>query len=148
MFRRKHCSCLITVWQCYFSWNYGSFILFMSLRSDVAQFLEGGIVKGKLLHLFILLLPLSHVYCFNLLLGWKLSEAEDYLLLYICTVREMKNSIPFGKLSKPLLASKHPTHSEIQFSFCTFPTQGRIQCQIRSLIKFSIFSSSYWAHLK
>lgn len=32
----------------------------------------------------------------------------------------MLNSIPFGKLSKPFLASKHSAPSEIQFRFCTF----------------------------
>lgn len=96
----------------------------MSPRSDVAQLLGGGLLKGKLFHLFILL-PLSYVYYFNLLLVRKLFEAEEYLLLYICTVGRINNSIPFGKLSKPLLPSKHPTHSETQFSFCTFLMQGR-----------------------
>lgn len=59
----------------------------MSPRSDVAWLLGVGLVKGKPPHLFILLLPFSHVYFFNLLLDWKLFEAKDYFLLYICTVK-------------------------------------------------------------
>lgn len=80
----------------------------MSQRSDVSQLLGGGLVKGKLLHLFIFLLQLSRVYFFNLLLGGKLFEAEDYLLLYICTVRGNKEFYSFWKIIKDTSCFKTP----------------------------------------
>lgn len=75
----------------------------MSPRHDIAWLLGGRVpflVNGKLLHLFILLLPLSHVCFLNLLLGSKLFETEDYLLFYTCTVKGKEELHSFWKIIK------------------------------------------------